>query len=229
MIRPVTMFVTGGESLLQLGESPNNVVSKLVSLTVAWAKAGIGIIQIREPWMSDRGLFELVSIVVDSLAVFDTKVVVNDRLDIAVAAKADGVHLKDEEISTSRIRKQFPRGWLIGRSVHDLATAREVCCGDQLDYLLAGTVKATPSTVAKKIIGFEGLREIAMATDVPVLAIGGLDFIDSENVRKAEGAGLAGVRLFMTGDEFTDEERARLIANCHHFFVGVDGDRAVTR
>ena len=98
MIRPVTMFVTGGESLLQLGESPNNVVSKLVSLTVGWAKAGIGIIQIREPWMSDRGLFELVSIVVDSLAVFDTKVVVNDRLDIAVAAKADGVHLKDEEI-----------------------------------------------------------------------------------------------------------------------------------
>ena len=117
MRQPVTMFVTGGISLLNSGETPEGTVRKLVSLAVAWAKAGVGIVQIREPWMTDRGLLEFVSLVVDRLVVFDTKVVVNDRADIALAAGAHGIHLKDEPLVVTRIREYGPNDWLIGRSV----------------------------------------------------------------------------------------------------------------
>ena len=94
MTRPVVMFVTGGETLLGSGQTPENIVIKLASLSMAWAKAGVDVVQIREPWLPDRVLFELVTLVVDRLSAFNTKVVVNDRLDVALAGNADGIHLK---------------------------------------------------------------------------------------------------------------------------------------
>ena len=218
MRQPVTMFVTGGISLLNSGETPEGTVRKLVSLAVAWAKAGVGIVQIREPWMTDRGLLEFVSLVVDRLVVFDTKVVVNDRADIALAAGAHGIHLKDEPLVVNRIREYGPNDWLIGRSVHDLPTAKEACGGGRVDYVLAGMVKTASSKARKKIIGFEGLQEIATGVDTPVLAIGGLNFSDSVNVQNAAGSGLAGIRLFMNGDRLTDEERSRQIYECAQSF-----------
>ena len=116
MMRPITIFVTGGAILLKAGETPDNVARKLVSLALAWAKAGVDVVQIREPWMTDRNLLELVRLLVSSLAAFDTKVVVNDRPDIALAANAHGIHLKDEPLEVKRIREYGTQGWLVSRS-----------------------------------------------------------------------------------------------------------------
>ena len=107
-MRPITMFVTGGAILLKAGETPDNVARKIGSLAVAWAKAGVSVVQIREPWMTDRNLLELVRLVVSRVSAFDTKIVVNDRADIAVAADAHGIHLKDEPLAVSYTHLTLP-------------------------------------------------------------------------------------------------------------------------
>jgi len=218
MMRPITIFVTGGAILLKAGETPDNVARKLVSLAVAWAKAGVDVVQIREPWMTDRNLLELVRLVVSRLTAFDTKVVVNDRPDIAVAANAHGIHLKDEPLDVERVRQYGSQDWLIGRSVHDLETTKEICGRGHVDYVVAGTVKTSSSNADKRFIGFGGLQEIASAVGTPVLAIGGVEFSDSTDIQKAAGAGLAGIRLFMNGDRLTDEERSHQIDKCRLVF-----------
>ena len=102
MKRPIVMVVTGGEILHGSGQSSEAVVRDVVSLAFAWAKAGVDIVQIREAWLSDRALLELVRLTVDSLSSFPTKVIVNDRSDIALSAKADGIHLKDQPLPIER-------------------------------------------------------------------------------------------------------------------------------
>jgi len=220
-MQPITMFVTGGAILLKAGETPDNVARKLGSLALAWAKAGVDVVQIREPWMTDRNLLELVRLLVSSLAAFDTKVVVNDRPDIALAANAHGIHLKDEPLEVKRIREYGSQGWLVSRSVHDLETTKQICGGGYVDYLVAGTVRTTASEAGKRFIGFGGLQEIASAVSTPVLAIGGLEFSDSTDVQKATGAGLAGIRMFMNGDRLTDEERFFQIDECRKVFGSI--------
>lgn len=218
MTRPVVMFVTGGERLLSSGQTPENIVLKLVSLSVAWAKAGVDIVQIREPWLPDRVLLKLVTLVVARLSAFNTKVVVNDRLDVALAGNADGIHLKDEPLDMDRVRKLAAKDWLIGRSVHDVRTAEQACRGGHVDYVLAGTVKSSPSKQGRKLLGLNGLEEIAAAVDVPVIAIGGLGFSDALRIGKTAAAGLAGIRLFMSGEKLTDDQRFRQIAQCRGAF-----------
>ena len=213
------MLVTGGETLRSAGQTTDNIVRNLVSLSVAWARAGVDIVQIREAWLTDRALFELVRLVVERLTVFNTKVVVNDRMDIALAGNADGIHLKDEPVSIDRVRRYGTPGWLIGRSVHDVASVNEICRTGGVDYLLAGTVKSTPSKPGRGALGFHGLRQISIAAGTPVLAIGGLDFSDSEKVANAKAAGLAGIRLFMTGGKLTDDERSLRIRTCRQAFL----------
>ena len=221
MMRPITMFVTGGAVLLKAGETPDNVARKLLSLAVAWAKAGLDVVQIREHWMTDRNLLELVRMMVSRLAAFDTKVVVNDRPDIAVAANAHGIHFKDEPLDVKRVLEYGSQDWLISRSVHDLETAKEICGDGYFDYLVAGTVKTTSSRAGKRLIGFGGLQEIASAVSTPVLAIGGLEFSDSAEIQRSAGSGLAGIRLFMNGDRFTDEERSFQIDKCREVFGSI--------
>lgn len=218
MKRPVAMLVTGGERLLGSGQPSENVVRDVISLAVAWAKAGVDIVQIREAWLSDRGLVELVRLTVDRLSSFDTKVIVNDRPDIALSANADGIHLKDEPLAIERVRPYWPRDWLVGRSVHDVNGVNEIRGTGYIDYILAGTVKSTPSKPGRMTLGFHGLKKIAAATEIPVLGIGGLEFSDSLNVAKTTASGVAGVRLFMNGAKLSDEERSRQVEQCRHVF-----------
>ena len=218
MKRPIVMFVTGGEILHGSGQSSEAVVRAVVSLAFAWAKAGVDIVQIREAWLSDRGLLELVRLTVDRLSRFTTKVIVNDRLDIALSANADGIHLKDQPLPMERIRPYWPSDWLVGRSVHDVNSVNEINGGGYVDYVLAGTVKSTLSKPGRTPLGFHGLKRIAAASNPPVIGIGGLEFSDSLDVAKATASGIAGVRLFMNGAKLTDDERERQVEQCRYVF-----------
>lgn len=218
MKRPIVMFVTGGEILHGSGQSSEAVVRDVVSLAFAWAKAGVDIVQIREAWLSDRALLELVRLTVDSLSSFPTKVIVNDRSDIALSAKADGIHLKDQPLPIERIRAYWPSDWLVGRSVHDVNGVNEINGGGYVDYVLAGTVKTTLSKPGRTPLGFHGLKQIAAASNTPVIGIGGLEFRDSLDVAKATASGIAGVRLFMNGAKLTDDERAGQVEQCRYVF-----------
>ncbi len=163
--------------------------------------AGVDVIQVRERDLEARDL----TIVVEALVAVSrgtaTRVVVNDRLDVALASGADGVHLRSDSMAAADVRALAPAPFLIGRSVHSVD---EATAAGAVDYLIAGTVFPTASKPAgHAVIGLDGLRAIAAATAVPVLAIGGVTLDRIEVLAGSGAGGVAAIGLF-SGPEPVD-------------------------
>lgn len=159
--------------------------------------AGVDLIQIRERDMDARALAALVASVTAVAAGSTTRVVVNDRLDVALACGADGVHLRGDSIGVADARRLAPSGFLVGRSVRTAAEAR---ASAGADYVVAGTVFPTSSKPEPNpLIGVDGLRAVVESSRVPVLAIGGITVSRFAAVAAAGAAGAAAIGLFAEG------------------------------
>ena len=126
------------------------------------------------------------------------RVVVNDRIDVAIAAGAAGVHLPSSAPAAARVRRLVPSGFLIGRSVHagDDLGALERAGG--CDYLTFGTVfRSAGKPPDHRPAGIESLRRAGAATRLPVLAIGGITVAVAAEVTGAGAAGVAAIGLFL--------------------------------
>jgi thiamine-phosphate pyrophosphorylase len=150
---------------------------------------GIDMIQIREKDLPARELFDLVCRLRDLAAGTNTRILVNDRLDIALAAGVDGVHLPSNGLLPGRVR---PLVKLLGVSTHDVqeAIAAE---NARADFIVFGPVFDSPG---KKAVGIEAMRQVISAVRIPVLAIGGITAANTGEVLNAGAAGIAGIRLF---------------------------------
>jgi thiamine-phosphate pyrophosphorylase len=160
------------------------------------ADAGIDFIQVRERDLEAASLAALVIAILTITRGTRTRVVVNDRLDVALACGADGVHLRGDSVPVQAARRLAPTGFLIGRSVHRVDEL-EPAAG--ADYLIAGTVFPTaskPAGVAQPLLGIEGLSAIVRAAHAPVLAIGGIADDRIEQITAAGAAGFAAIGLF---------------------------------
>jgi thiamine-phosphate diphosphorylase len=160
--------------------------------------AGIHLIQLRE---RDLEAADLAALTRDLLGVTrgtSTRVVVNDRLDVALACGAGGVHLRGDSISIIDARRIAPAGFLVGRSIRSPLEAARAA---DADYLIAGTAFATRSKpAAQTLLGLDGLRAIVSAASVPVLAIGGIGVEHCDGVAGAGAAGIAAIGLFMAAE-----------------------------
>lgn len=157
--------------------------------------AGVDLIQIREPDLEGAALCELASAVARMTLGTPTRVVVNDRLDVALVSGAHGVHLRGDSIPASRARTMVPPGFLVGCSVRGVDDAVE--SAHDADYLIAGTVFPTSSKPGlRQHLGVEGLAAIARAVRVPVLGIGGMTADRIEAVSATGAAGIAAIGLF---------------------------------
>jgi thiamine-phosphate pyrophosphorylase len=123
-------------------------------------------------------------------------VLVNDRIDVALAAGAHGVHLRGDSVPASRARQIVPPGFVLGRSVHSLAEAERATEGGGLDYLLFGHVFETSSKAGLKAAGVSTLSDIAHATPLPVLAVGGMTVDRLDEVARSGASGFAAIGLF---------------------------------
>lgn len=168
--------------------------------------AGIDLIQIRERDLDALPLCRLVEAVVRLTRGSSTRVVVNDRVDVALACGADGVHLRSDSIPPVAARRLAPPRFLIGRSVH---SAEEAAAVVDVDYLIAGTAFPTMSKRGAAPLGVGGLRAIVAAAAVPVLAIGGVDKERFGQVAASGAAGIAAISLFSTGALHTIALEAR--------------------
>jgi thiamine-phosphate pyrophosphorylase len=188
----------------RLGCQVETVADQLVAQAGAAAEAGVDLVQIRENDLPAAALADLTRRVLARLRDTATRVVVNDRADVALASRAHGVHLKAVSIAPWQARAIAPSGWFIGASVHGADLER----GRGADYLIAGTVKSTSSKPAgSPLLGFDGLRRIAQAApSVPVLGIGGLALDDVPALRRAGASGLAGIEVFLPESAAQPEE-----------------------
>jgi thiamine-phosphate pyrophosphorylase len=164
------------------------------------AAAGAGWIQIREKDLDACSLVELARLAVAETRAAGARVLVNDRLDVALAANAAGVHLGEKSLPLETViewRRSTGRSdFLIGVSCHSLESAHAAARGGA-EYIFFGPVFATPSKAAFGTPqGIERLREVCASVEIPVLAIGGVNLENARACIASGAAGLAAIRLF---------------------------------
>jgi len=173
-------------------------------------RAGVDLVQVREKDLATR---ELVALVEEALSVArepgreGTLVVVNDRVDVALAAAADGAHLGVHSLPVQVVRRFVPHAFVIGVSCHSLAEAMAAESGGA-DYLVLGPVFETPSKLGYgPPLGLAKLREVASRIKIPVLALGGITVDRIRPCLEAGASGIAGIRIFQDCESIQEQVR----------------------
>jgi thiamine-phosphate pyrophosphorylase len=182
------------------GSTKNSDASdRLVELVASAARAGVDLVQVRERDLDGHDLAHLVERCVRAVDGTRTKVLVNDRADVAVAAGAHGVHLRGDSIAAPKVRSVLPASAIVGRSVHNPREAADATGQGSVDYLIFGTLFETASKDAGQRLSTaaELAEACRVAVGVPVLAIGGMTIERAPLVRRAGAAGVAGIGLFI--------------------------------
>ena len=187
-----------------VGAAPSELIDALDEQVAAAAEVGIDFVQIRESDLEARALASLVRSLIARCRGSATRILVNDRLDVAIAAAADGVHLKESSIAPELARSAFAAAsahrenrFVVSCAVHTplTATARH-----SADFLIAGTVLPTVSKAPSDYLEWKGLKEvIGAAKGTPVLGIGGLDLESIPSLAASGAAGLAAIGAFIPG------------------------------
>jgi thiamine-phosphate pyrophosphorylase len=184
--RPLLYYITDRKAL------PGEDLLPIIEQAVA---AGIDLIQIREHDLPVRRLLALVEETVKRAGAGPTRILVNDRLDVAVAASAAGVHLPAHGFPVEEVRRSYP-DLLIGASTHNLDELRRAADGGA-DFAVFGPVFETPSKKAYgPPVGLEKLAEAVRAVNIPLLALGGVTLENAADCLRAGVAGLAAITLF---------------------------------
>jgi len=193
--KPIIYLVTSGSTTNKTTpDSPE--FSQLLTLIKTAVAAQIPLIQIREKALTTRVLYELTRRAVGIAHASSTRVLVNDRFDVALAAGAVGVQLTAQSLSAHVVRRATSSRFVIGVSTHSVHEAEEARLGDA-DLVVFGPVFETESKRGfGPPQGLSKLGDIAAAVDgTPVIAIGGIAI---ENVREClrhGAAGIAAIRL----------------------------------
>ena len=168
-------------------------------------QGGARAIQLREKDLPVRELLSLAGEIRTITREFGAKLFINDRIDVAVAVEADGVHLRHESMPAPAIRKVLGAKMLLGVSTHTLEEARAAEAMGA-DFVTFGPVYETPSKISFGApAGLEALRWAAKAVDIPVFALGG---IKSRNIGHVLWAGAYGVSMISTIFCAEDVQRA---------------------
>ena len=171
-------------------------VQQILRSVEAAVDAQVPLFQIREKTLSGRALYELTTRAVAITRGSDTRLLVNDRSDIARAAGADGVHLTAQSLPTAVVRETYGPDFLIGVSTHSLDEARAAQAGGA-DFVVFGPVFETES---KREFGEpQGISKLAEVTrelrDFPVVAIGGITLDNVRACFEVGARGVAAIRL----------------------------------
>ncbi|HEY3382096.1 MAG TPA: thiamine phosphate synthase [Vicinamibacterales bacterium] len=196
IVPPVFCLVTDRLALQRLHGQTRSAVDLLFEQIDAAVGAGVDLVHVRERDVDARELTRILHECARRAAGTRTRVVVNDRADVACAAGADGVHLRGDSVRAERVRAIAP-GLIVGRSVRSAAEAVRVAAEGAVDYLVLGTIFPTPSKPGgETTVGVDELNRAAVGVRVPVLAIGGVTPETLPAIAAAGAAGVAAIRLF---------------------------------
>ncbi|MBM3252716.1 MAG: thiamine phosphate synthase [Candidatus Omnitrophica bacterium] len=178
----------------------------LVEIAEALCKGGADVIQLREKTLSTKELIKAGLKIRRITRKFDTLLMVNDRIDVAYAIGADGVHLGQEDLPIEFARKIFDGRKTIGISTHSLRQAL-LAQRNGADYIGVGPIFATPTKPEYKPVGLKFIREVRNYIKIPFVAIGGIDEENLEEVIKAGASRVAVVRVLMNTEDICNTTR----------------------
>ncbi|MBN2272913.1 MAG: thiamine phosphate synthase [Bacteroidales bacterium] len=189
---PLLYLVT--DRALAKGRPIENVVEQAV-------KGGVTMVQLREKDCPTLEFFNLAVLIKRILAPFHVPLIINDRLDIALAADAEGLHIGQHDIPYVIARKILGKDKIIGLSVESISQAREANKLD-VDYIGLSPVFVTDTKPELSIaLGIEGVREIASFSRHCIVAIGGINARNAVDIVRAGADGIAVVSAIVSADD----------------------------
>ncbi len=186
----------------------------LADVVAAAIQGGVSCVQLREKNLAAREFLAQAILLKSLLAKHQVPLVINDRIDIALACGAHGVHLGQSDLPVEAARKLLPPEVFIGWSVESMADVRQ-SASLPLDYLGVSPIFATPTKVdTKSSWGLDGLAKIRARTDLPLVAIGGIHEGNAREVLRAGADGLAVVSaICAANDPLAAASRLRLLCD----------------
>jgi len=226
---PLLCYVTHRQGLPVA--NPADSIEALIRKIAEVAAAGVDWVQIRE---KDLTAGELASLTRQALRIAAkssgkrsaARVLVNDRLDVAIAERAGGIHLGEKSLPVAEAKRLVESAqrklavdpsFLIGVSCHSLEAAK-AAERDGADYIFFGPVFPTPSKQQfGPPQGIQSLQQVCRTVSVPVLAIGGVTLDDAASCIHAGAAGVAAIRLFQDAlDPISAVDRLRQVVTDSH-------------
>lgn len=181
----------------------------LTDVVKAGLEGGVRLVQLREKDLSGKEFFSLAKELRELINRYNAKLIINDRVDVALAVGADGVHLGRQSVSVRDARRAFetssliphPSSFLVGVSTHSLEEALQAEY-DGADFITFGPVYFTPSKAAYgQPLGIENLKKVTKAVNIPVYALGGVKKESIEEVLQAGAYGVAMISAIMAADD----------------------------
>jgi thiamine-phosphate pyrophosphorylase len=202
--RPVLNLITSGKTTPATTlNSPE--FKSLLQLIEAAVASKVSLVQLREKQATTRVLQELACRAVELTRGSVTRLLVNDRFDVALASGADGVQLTSRSIPTDVVRRNCGSDFIVGVSTHSLMEAQRAR-DSGADFVLFGPVFETESKrVFGKPQGVERLREVARALGAfPVIAVGGVTIDNASQCFVSGAAGVAAISLLSDGEKLSE-------------------------
>lgn len=182
----------------------------LIQTILSALRGGIDWVQLREKGGPALRLYEDALRLTPAAREIGAQVAINDRVDVALAARADGIHLAGKSLPPEVVRSLVPSKSVLGVSVHGLEEARAVV-GTGASYVTFGHVYPTSSKPGMAPRGVRDLAKVVEGVEVPVLAVGG---IDATNVREVLATGASGVAVISSILAAEDPEEAARELRC---------------
>jgi len=163
-----------------------------LDLATAYLDGGARLLQIRAKQLASDVFLDLCNAVVERAQTCDARVIVNDRADLARLSGASGVHVGQEDLSPSDVRRLLGADAIVGFSTHTLDQVR-IACAEPVSYIAVGPVFGTQTKATGYIaVGLELVTAAVTECDRPIIAIGGITL---ENAPSVIGAGAAAVAV----------------------------------
>jgi len=183
---------------LCMGRSLPDIVRKAV-------EAGVTMVQLREKNADTRTFIEKAFILKEILNPFRVPLIINDRVDVALAVKADGIHIGQKDMPYELLKKIIPESMIVGLSVETMEQI-QIANNYKVDYLGISPIFATPTkTDTSGCWGIEGLKKARNSTNHKLIAIGG---ISNTNVKTIIDAGANGIAVVSAICSAEDPQKA---------------------
>jgi thiamine-phosphate pyrophosphorylase len=176
---------------LYLVTAESIAIEELTKIIAESVSGGVSIVQLREKNNSSLSFYEKASALKQLLNELSIPLIINDRVDIALAVGADGIHIGQDDLPLPVVKKMVPEDMIVGVSVSTLEEALEAE-RNGADYIGVGSVFPTKTKQDATLMALEDLGEICRGVSIPAVAIGG---ITADNISALSDSGLSGTAV----------------------------------
>lgn len=169
-------------------------------------KGGLRLLQLREKEMSKKDLLMVALNLRDLTRRWGARLIINDHVDIALACHADGVHIGQEDLPLRYAREILGKECIIGISTHNLEEALEAESSGA-DYISVGPIFPTETKRGGTPLGSKFIREVKTKVSIPVVAIGGINLTNIDEVIEAGADAIAIISAILSSGDITDSVR----------------------